>query len=163
MLINYIKNRINIYRARKKRKIRLQLLKQQIVKFNQNSIETTIDNIYETESICSYTSSNSSNSITDYSSSNLQLDNVSDNVENAINKNDNNCRISANFDFNFQLPKRDFFLYTIEEHSKKFNNKKFSIKRKIITNLSHLSSLSKSEPVLTKTIRPNLVVAIKDL
>ena len=160
MLINCIKKRIYIYRARKKRKLRLKLLKQQIVRLNANS---TIQNIYETGSISSYGSSTSSCSSesenSSSSSSNLQLNEsiISNNNTSEIN------RISANFDFsNFQLPKRDFFLYTIEEHSKTFNNKKFTIKRKLITNLSHLSSLSKSEPVLTQPTRPKLVNTVKD-
>ena len=55
---------------------------------------------------------------------------------------------TTEFDFfNFQLPKHDFFLYSIQEHSKTFNNKKFSIKRKL-ANLKNLSMLSKSEPSL---------------
>jgi hypothetical protein len=156
MLINYIKKRVTIYRARKKRKLKLKILKQQIVRLNKNS---TIQNIYETGSISSFNSSSSSCSSESESNG---LDNLQLNESINTNKAENN-RISANFDFsNFQLPKRDFFLYTIEEHSKTFNNKKFTIKRKLITNLSHLRSLSKSEPVLTQPTRPKLVYAVKD-
>jgi hypothetical protein len=126
-----------VYQARKRRKLKLQLIREAIQienrTFNLQKMTDT-SSIYSSSSSCSFSPSSSK-----YSSSSN-----SDALSTAKVQNQSHVNI---FEFDFKLPKHDFFLYSIQEHSKTYNNKKFSIKRKL-TNLTSLASLSRSEPVL---------------
>ena len=144
-MINYVRHKISVHRARAQHKLKRQML------MDRARISTRPANNYivHTNLVCD-TSEATSSSVND------DVDAQTSNAVAAPTAAATSTQPDTSFvDFEFvSMPKRDFFLYSIQEHELT-TKKKFRLKQKqpgtsgANTNLVNLSGLSKSEPTLT--------------